>query len=288
MNDPIVDSLFSTNAIRVSDPEAPFWYASGMLGPFYINTHFLLESEMEAVRLLSIIETASGSDRFAMPKILLDHLLAFYEKSASFRQVTDAIVDACRNKVFDFISGGERRDYFFSIVPAYLLKKPHLFIFKDFQSIYSNETMTDCVMATEVDLDGKVALHIADLVTEASSYMRVWVPVIKNLGASITDTVAVVDRVQGGREDLAAEGISLYTLTAIDNQLFEKAVGMQLMSNDQYQMVLDYMKDPDAYVRAFFASHPDYVSEQIKLGGKAKERAELAISKGYAESVCDV
>ena len=112
--------------------------------------------------------------------------------------------------------------------------------------------MTDCVMATEVDLDGKVALHIADLVTEASSYMRVWVPVIKNLGASITDTVAVVDRVQGGREVLAAEGISLYTLTAIDNQLFggRNAVDVK----HQYQMVLDYMKDPMHMFVPF--SHP--------------------------------
>lgn len=288
MNDPIIDSLFSTNAIRVSDPEAPFWYASGMLGPFYINTHFLLQNEMEAVRLLSIIETASGSDRFAMPKILLDHLLAFYERSSSFRQVTDAIVEACRNKSFDFVSGGERRDYFFSILPAFFLNKPHLFIFKDFQSVYANQSMTDCVLATEADIEGKTALHIADLVTEASSYMRVWVPVINDLGAVINDTVAVVDRVQGGREILSGKGINLHALTAIDSLLFKNAVEMNLISINQYEMVLDYMKDPDAYVRNFFASHPNYIDEQINLGGKAKERAELAISKGYADPVCNI
>lgn len=288
MNDPIIDSLFSTNAVRVSDPEAPFWYASGMLGPFYINTHFLLHNEMEAARLLSIIETASGTDRFAMPHILLDHLLAFYERSESFKQVTDAIVAACRGLSFDFVSGGERRDYFFSILPAYFLHKPHLFIFKDFQSVYADESMTDCVLATEADLDGKTVLHIADLVTEASSYLRVWVPVIKNLGAKITDTIAVVDRVQGGREILAGEGISLHALTAIDTQLFQNALAMKLISTHQYEMVLDYMKDPDTYVRNFFSTHPGYVEAQIQLGGKAKERAELAISKGYADPVCEL
>ncbi|MDD4096070.1 MAG: hypothetical protein PHP22_07505, partial [Oscillospiraceae bacterium] len=70
MENRIIDSLFATDAVRVSDPETPFWYASGRLGPFYINTHFLLSNEIEALELLSIIEAASGSDRLTFPKLL--------------------------------------------------------------------------------------------------------------------------------------------------------------------------------------------------------------------------
>ena len=59
----IADYLFETNAVRVSDPEKPFWYASGTLGPFYVNTHFLLESEDKANELLALIEQAAAGDR---------------------------------------------------------------------------------------------------------------------------------------------------------------------------------------------------------------------------------
>ena len=42
MNDKIIDALFETEAIRMAPADHPFWYTSGMLGPFYCNTHFLL------------------------------------------------------------------------------------------------------------------------------------------------------------------------------------------------------------------------------------------------------
>ena len=34
-------------------------------------------------------------------------------------------------------------------------------------------------------------------------------------------------------------------------------------------------------MKDFIASHPDFIDEQIALGGKNKERAELAKAKGY-------
>jgi len=285
MENRIIDSLFATDAVRVSDPEAPFWYASGRLGPFYINTHFLLSNEIEALELLSIIEASSSSDRLTFPKLLLDHLLQIYKRSESFRTVTDMITAKASELSFDFISGGERRDFFFSMLPAYFLKKPHLSIFKDFQAVYTTDDFTASVHSYEADLSGKKALHIADLVTEASSYTRVWIPVIRECSASISDTLAVVDRLQGGADNLAAEGVSLHTLTQIKPEFFEMALEMNKITESQYRMVLDFMKSPSEYMGAFLRAHPSFIADQLALGGKAKERAELAISKGYAESV---
>ena len=42
------------------------------------------------------------------------------------------------------------------------------------------------------------------------------------------------------------------------------------------------MDDPKGFMKTFLASHPNYITEQIALGGKARERAEMAIAKGYA------
>lgn len=48
MENPIVSWLFETDAVRVCPEGQPFWYTSGKLGPFYINTQFLYGSEEAA------------------------------------------------------------------------------------------------------------------------------------------------------------------------------------------------------------------------------------------------
>lgn len=284
MKDPIIDSLFNTNAIRVSNPEHPFWYASGTIGPFYINTHFLVGNETDALEILSLIETASTSDRISFPQIMLNRLLSIYNRSSSYKMVIDQLVQTAKTISCDFISGGERRDFFFSILTAYFLNKPHLSIFKDFHGVYSQKDLMISYYAEEIDLTGKTALHVVDLVTEASSYSKVWIPVIRNLDAEITDTIAVVDRKQGGKENLHAEGVELHALTGIDPEMFQKAMTAGVISNEQYAMVIDFMNSPIEYMKTFFRNHPSFISDEMKLGGKAKERAELALSKGYADS----
>ena len=127
----IADYLFATHALRVSDPEKPFWYASGTLGPFYVNTHFLIESEEKANELLEKIEKAAAGNRELFLQSILDFVKTQYETSESYKMVIDLIVAKAKELSFDFISGGERRDFFFSLMPAYLLGKPHLSIFKD-------------------------------------------------------------------------------------------------------------------------------------------------------------
>ena len=69
MHNPVVSWLFETDAVRVCPEGQPFWYTSGKLGPFYINTQFLFGSEQAALELLAVIEEACAGDR-----------LAFYDK----------------------------------------------------------------------------------------------------------------------------------------------------------------------------------------------------------------
>ena len=65
MDNPIVSWLFETDAVRVCPEGQPFWYTSGKLGPFYINTQFLYGSEAAANALLSVIEEACAGDKLA-------------------------------------------------------------------------------------------------------------------------------------------------------------------------------------------------------------------------------
>ncbi|MBR2555530.1 MAG: hypothetical protein IKE94_11775 [Aeriscardovia sp.] len=280
MEDKIIDALFETEAIRMAPADNPFWYTSGMLGPFYCNTHFLLKSEKDAGDMLKVIEAAIAEDKLTAPKKIFEELKKFYDMNGTFKMTMDRLAEEAKNYEFDFISGGERRDYFFSMIPAYLLGKPHLTIYKDMSSAYSEKIDGDAVAPAD-QLKGKKALHICDLINTASSYERAWVPAIRNLGADITDTLAVVDRCQGGAEVLEGLGVKLKTLTKINADFFEDIYKNGKIDEAQKDFVLKYLASPSGYMAHFLSTHPGFIDSELAKGGKAAERATLAIEKGY-------
>ena len=77
--------------------------------------------------------------------------------------------------------------------------------------------------------DSKV-LHIADLITEASSYIRAWIPAIESLGAKIYWSTVVVDRMQGGKEKLENAKIKSLSMINIDENLFKTALNMNIIN----------------------------------------------------------
>ncbi len=279
MSDTISEMLFETKALRMAPADTPFWYTSGMLGPFYINTHFLIENEAAAGEVLKRIEKAVLADKLTAPEEIFDMMLAYYNKNGTFKKTIDILTDMASKLEFDYISGGERRDYFFSMLPAYLLGKPHLTIYKDMSFVY-NEDLTKTGFVPE-DLKGKKALHIADLVTEASSYERAWIPVIRGLGSEITDTLAVVNRCQNGEEVLNKLGVALHCATAINKDLFDEAESNGTITSEQKELVFKFLKSPSDYMSEFIKNHPSFIDEQIAMGGKNEERARLAIEKGF-------
>ncbi len=282
MANQVIEALFKTNAVRVAPEETPFWYTSGTLGPFYINTHFIIRDEETANEILKKIETYIAEDKTTFPKKIFLDLLKIYEESETFKMITDLITAKLSEYDFDYISGGERRDFFFSILPSYFLAKPHLSIFKDGTTVYSTENFEITKSTNEVDLKGKKAIHIADLITEASSYVRAWIPAIRGLGSEITNTVAVINRHQNGEANLKELGVSMETFAGIDKSLFDEAIELGAINKQQYDLIMKFLDNPSDYMASFLKDHPDFIKEQIALGGKAKERAELAVSKGFA------
>ena len=111
MADKIIEALFETKAVRVAPENQPFWYTSGRLGPFFINTHFLLENEAAAGEVLKRIEKAIADNKLTAPEEIFDMMLAYYNKGGTFKMVSDKLAEEASKLDFDYISGGERRDY---------------------------------------------------------------------------------------------------------------------------------------------------------------------------------
>ena len=175
----------------------------------------------------------------------------------------------------DYISGGERRDWFFSNIIANKLNKPHITIYKDLSMV-----ITDSEFETTIDLsevkNAKV-LHIADLITEASSYIRAWIPAIQSLGAQIVWSTVVVDRMQGGKEKLENENVKSLSMINIDEKLFEKALSMNIINDTQFEMLKNFYENPDETMRKFLIEHPEFLENALVSDEKTASRAKLCI-----------
>ncbi len=278
VNEKIVNWLFETNAIRVCPENKPFWYTSGTIGPYFINTHFLYGSEEKANKLLEVIDREK-SNYFTCPVKVLEKTLHNYENDTVYKGLIDEMVEFIKENIdlneVDYISGGERRDWFFSLIIAHFLKLPHLTIYKDLKIVVSNETSVE----EPVDLKGKKVLHIADLITEASSYDRAWIPAVANSGGNMKWSLVVVDRMQGGARLLAGHSVKSFAMVNIDIALFERALNLGYINNDQYEMIKDYMRNPKESMKSFLKNNPEFLKNALNGDEKTRERARLCVEK---------
>ncbi len=275
----IAQNLFRTEALKIAPANKPFWYTSGTLGPYFINTHYLFGGQEAASDLLALIDEALAGDRLALPALVGGACLAMYEKDPDFRALMDYALTTIQGS-YDAISGGERRDFYFSYVIAEKLTLPHITLFKDNSAIRTEPTLAKAAWLHPNDLSGMRILHVADLVTEASSYLRNWLPALRTFGAAINETLAIVDRKQGGREILAAEGVTLHALISLDDAFFTEAVAEGQITSDQKNAILTFQEYPHRFMKNFLEANPDFIASELRAGGKAAERAQRAIDQG--------
>ena len=274
----LVNYLFETNAIRFCEENKPFWYTSGKIGPYFINTHFVYGSEKDATKLLSFIDE-SLSDKMTLPKKVFDKVKTQYDTNNIYHDVIAHMKSYIEENInvseIDYISGGERRDWFFSNIIAYLLKKPHITIYKDLSAVVSNYNFEETEKVSS--LENKKVLHIADLITVASSYIRAWIPAIENLGAKMCWSCVVVDRMQGGKAKIEEKGVKAYSLVNVDTSLFKKALEMGIINENQLELLNRFFSDPDGSMKDFLVSHPEFLEDSLNSDEKTKKRAQLLI-----------
>ncbi|MBN2557740.1 MAG: orotate phosphoribosyltransferase [Clostridia bacterium] len=268
----IEKELFNTKALKISGAESPFWYTSGTFGPFYINTHYLFGGEETAEKAMAFINEYQ-KDKYDFPAMMTRYVLDFYNSNKNFEKVVNHLIETLRANLtmdeVDYISGGERRDWFFSYIAAYILKKPHLTIYKNLVVIKSVNGNTERLF----DGDGARVLHIADLITEGSSYFNYWIPALSKANMKMPWTYAVVDRQQGGAAKLAEKGIKVIAGMVFAKSFFEGAFKDGQMTQSQFDMIKRYMKSPSDFMREFVSTHPDFLRESIDGDEKTKERA---------------
>jgi len=274
----IISYLFKTDAIKFCEENKPFWYTSGKIGPYFINTHFVYGNENDAKELLSFIDEQLA-DKMTLPKNVFEKVFEQYNTNQIYKDVIDTMISTVKANInindIDYISGGERRDWFFSNIIAYLLDKPHISIYKDLNAVVSDSKFEQTKILDKIE-DKKV-LHIADLITVASSYIRAWIPAIEKFGAKMCWSCVVVDRMQGGTELIFENGILPLSLVKVDKSLFAKALDMGIINTVQQGMLDNFFENPDETMRNFLIDHPEFLENSLNADEKTAKRAKLLV-----------
>lgn len=268
----IVSYLFKTNAIKFCPENKPFWLTSGKIAPYFVNTQFLYGSEMEAQEFLNyitneltLIEKGTNSI-LDLPKKIFDKVLNQYNSNEIYKNTINQMKEYIENNIgidnFEYISGGERRDWFFSNILSYLLKKPHITLFKNLTSEVSSYDFENTKKVDSIN-NAKV-LHIADLITTASSYPKSWIPGLKNIDGDMVSSLVVIDRNQGGKQNLKDLGVEPHSIVTIDKDIFQKALDFGIISAEQLHMLLKFFDNPDDTMREFLKNHPEFIEESLQ------------------------
>ena len=258
----LMSLLFETNAFKVAEENNPFWYTSGKIGPYFINADYLYGSEQDSKDLLAFIDQElENESKTDIPEHIFKKVLDHYNTNEIYKYVIDQMKEYVETNIgvenVDYISGGERRDWYFSNIMAYLLNKPHVTIYKDLTTVVSNSDFSSSEPVSSIE--GKNFLHLADLLNQSASFTRAWIPAIKNLGSNIVWSIFSVDRMQGGTETLTNDGVKVHSLLQIDDSLFTTAKELGVINDEQLTMLRNFKKDPDGSMKQFLIDHPEFI-----------------------------
>lgn len=268
----ILSYLFETNAIKFCKENEPFWYTSGKIGPYFFNAQYVYGGETESAEFLNYItqELAlindNKSNKLDLPKKLFEKVQDEYNSNKIYNDVINQMKDYIEKNIgvdsFEYISGGERRDWYFSVILANLLNKKHLTVFKDMSALVSTSDFSSSQNIS--DLNGAKVLHLADLITTASSYIKMWIPIINNLNGKMENSLVIIDRNQGGKENLKEVGVTSHALVTIDKDVFKKALELGFINEEQLSLINKYFDNPDETMKQFLIEHPEFIENSLK------------------------
>ncbi len=196
--------------------------------------------QLEAVKLNLAQPFKLASGNFSPIYVNCRQLISVPAFADLFTAATRILGEA-RAIEFDVIAGGETAGIPFAAILAKGLGRP---------MIYVRKAAKDYGTASRIEgtspRDARVLL-VEDLITDAGSKLS-FVEAIDAAGGRVTDVLVVFDRLQGGREALAAKHIRLHSLCDMDEAL-AVAGSAGLVSAADLDSVGRYLADPAAWHR---------------------------------------
>lgn len=268
----LLERLKATNgfAVRESSENDVFWYTSSTPGPFYMNTENI-SGEQAAPATLAAITDLLRTDNSLEGKVsgvfqLINDLLNTDPLYNEAIEVLAEYYESHRTSDPTAISGGERRDWFFSIPIARKLGLPHLALFKSGEMFISDGDGK----ALDLSLEQCRVLHVADIINLASSYTDRWIPILAGYGVQLAETLSVAVRSEEGVNALAARGVAVTSPLIVNRALFKEAHRLGLISAFAWQEVELYYDSPKEWTRSYLSSL-DPARDALPVTDRAKQ-----------------
>lgn len=234
-----LEALVRNKAFEFTDTFFP--YTSGEIGPYYVQSAAIL---------------ANGADYSKACQDLS------YALSINFR------ADLPGDLV---ISGGETRDWMFSLPIAVDLGIPHAMIYKDGKILGA-------------DVKGKEVIHIADLNNEGSSPRDHWIPAIRKAGGIINDIVFFVDRLEEGKYVMDQLQLNSYAMVPLDLDAWTLLKTSGTVNQDTYNSLVRRMVNKNEWARQMLKSDKG-IARLVQLfdDPRSREKVRKILDKGYPD-----
>jgi len=205
-----------------------------------------LEKEGEAIKTkLCRILTKIGALKFGTFKLTSGRTSPYYidlrivpSFPDVFKRICDLYVGLIRTEFgvenFNRIAGIPTAGIPFASLVAYHLNKPFLYI-REHVRLHGRERRIEGLL-----MPGDRVLLIDDLITTGGS-LRKAAEVIRAEGGVVTDAVVLLDREEGGRENLAKDNVTLHYLLKV-SEAAKKLYEMDAIKEDQYKLILKQVK----------------------------------------------
>jgi len=194
----------------------------------------------------------------------------------AFQDLGNLVAERMKNTPYDLVSGGETRDWIFSIpIATQILGKPTVMLYND-GKVYGG-----------TDLFRKRVVHIADLNNEGSSPREKWVPIIRNAGGIIEDIFFYVDRLEQGVVEMKKLGLNSYALVPLDENAWQHLKSIGKVDEQTYRNLMERGKtkeERDAWAVKMLRS-PEGLERLAKIlaNPKTRNKGERILTKGYPE-----
>lgn len=156
----------------------------------------------------------------------------------AFQRICDLYLNLIKTDLrvdgFERIAGIPTAGIPFASIVAYQLNKPFLYI-RQLARLHGRERKIEGLI-----MPGDRVLLMDDLITTGGSLIKA-VEAIRAEGGVVTEAVVLMDREEGGKENLAEKNVTLHYLLKV-SEAAEKLYEMDVIKEDQYKLIMKQVK----------------------------------------------
>ena len=245
--------IHDTHAVSIwnHDKGPVFWYAANIPGPFYVNTEMVIGAALSEKLLREITAIVAGTVDVQARAQQLEHLIMdAYKQNPSWQKLIATMVERARTEfpahAFTMVSGGERRDWLFSIPFAHAADLPHLYFFKN-KSYFCAQPIKG----------GESVLHVSDLINNAASFFDLWQPALNNLKLNCAGNLCVNVRGENGLRRLREAGQKTVSLVTIDIDYFRLLHAANLITQAVFEEIAVFFGSSQEWAVRYLIGKPE-------------------------------